>query len=133
MLTHLSQHLLPPHSQHSAQQKQFSPSLCICARYHSSLQLPDAAKRWKNSPHSLLLSQRTKTFGEFSCQLLTGSGLMNEKTFQELVNCIVFQKLFHRTAEDTFQHQHAQAGGMFCYTTAMDKTFRKKKGRLHAS
>lgn len=40
-------------------------------------------------------AQKTKKFGEFGCQILTGSGLMNAKTFQRLINHLS-QKLFHR-------------------------------------
>lgn len=73
-----------------------SPSLCICARHQQPSAAGCCKKMEKNSSHSLFLSQRTKTFGECSCQLLTGSGLMNERTFQKLINRIVSQKLFHR-------------------------------------
>lgn len=77
-----------------------SPSPCACARYHSGPEQPDATKERKKSPSFLVSeserAQRTKPFGDCSCQLLAGPGLMNAKTFQRLLNRTLSQKLFHR-------------------------------------
>lgn len=63
-------------------------------------------------------AQKTKKLGEFSCQILTGSGLMNAKTFQRLINHICLKSFSIGRAEDTFLHQHATVGGMIYYSTA---------------
>lgn len=86
MLTHLLQNLLPPHP---STEHNFLPASAFVPGTTPDLSCRMLQNDGKNPPHFLLLSQRTKTFGECSCQLLTGSGLMNEKTFQELIKCIV--------------------------------------------
>lgn len=63
-------------------------------------------------------AQKTKKFGEFGCQILTGSGLVNAKTFQRLINHICLKSFSTGRAEDTFLHQHATVGDVIYYPTA---------------
>lgn len=63
-------------------------------------------------------AQKTKKFGEFSCQILTGSGLMNAKTFQRFINHICLKSFSIGRAEDTFLHQHTPVRGMIYHPTA---------------